>query len=307
MITYLQAIILGLIQGVTELFPVSSLGHAVLVANVFGWQFGGQDLAESVAFMNLLVMMNFAIALALALFYRTEWARILKGLKRSLDAKDFAVDNDAKLAWILIAATVPAALLSVLLQHKLRVAFGMAFFAMVFMAINGILLIKGDKVLDTTELQRPRDRQRNAAATNKSPVSHTARVVSDHLTFQRAGMIGLAQLSGLIPGFSRTGITMLAGLRSGLTHGDAARFAFLLSTPVLLLAGLYRLPSLLSNEHASFGPVIVGALFAGVAAYFSVRYLDKYFRNKSLRPFGFYCVGLAVLMLIISVVHGTPQ
>jgi undecaprenyl-diphosphatase len=306
MLTYLQAIILGVFQGVTELFPVSSLGHSVLIANLFGWHsVSSQQMAHSSTFLDLLVMMHVATAIALIIFYREQWLRIVRGLKRSIDKRTIGNDSDAKLAWLLIAATVPAGLIGLLFEHALRAAFATAFFAIVFIILNGIMLLKGDKLVTQAELARPR--QRRDVSADELAASHTARVISDRLTFERAGLIGISQIGALLPGISRSGITMLAGLRSGLDHQDAARFSFLLATPIILLAGLYKLPEVLAHAgNGSGGPIIVGSLLAGISAFFSVRFLDRYFRGKSLRPFGWYCIGLGVFVLLVSIIRGAP-
>jgi undecaprenyl-diphosphatase len=303
MLSYLQAIILGLVQGVTELFPVSSLGHSVLIANLFGWKnLSSQQTADASTFLNLLVMMHVATALALIIFYRHQWLRIVRGFWRSLHTKSVAHDSDAKLAWLLIAATIPAGLIGLVFEHKLRAVFATAFFAIILITLNGVMLLKGDKLVVKAELSRPR--RRLGANADELAAGKTARVVSDHLTFGRAGLIGVAQIGALFAGISRSGITMLAGLRSGLDHQDAARFSFLLATPIILAAGIYKLPSVLGSSGGSGGPIAVGSLLAGIGAYFSVRFLDKYFRGKSLRPFGWYCIGFGVFMLLISIIRG---
>lgn len=305
MLSYLQAIILGIVQGVTELFPVSSLGHSVLLANLFGWSnLEHQESASGSTFLNFLVMMHVFTAIALIIFYREQWVRVVKGFFRSVQSKDLTHDSDAKLAWLLIAATVPAGLIGLVFEHKLRANFANATFAIFFLIINGIMLLKGDKLVTKAEINRPRRRRNEAAPADDMSVSKTARVVSDHLTFRRAIMIGVAQIGALFPGISRSGITMLVGLRSGLEHQDAARFSFLLATPIILLAGLYKLPSVLSDSSASMGPILVGSLLAGIFAYLSVRYLDKYFQGRSLRPFGWYCISFGVFMLIVGIIHG---
>jgi undecaprenyl-diphosphatase len=304
MLTYLQAIILGIVQGVTELFPVSSLGHSVLIANLFGWHnLSSQQTAHQSAFLDLLIMMHVATALALIIFYRQEWVRIVKGFVRSVRAKDVAVDSDAKLAWLLIAATVPAGLIGLVFEHALRAEFATATFAIIFLIINGILLLKGDKLVVAAELNRPR--QRRHSDVDAVMAAKTARVVSDHLTFQRALLIGVAQIGALFAGISRSGITMLAGLRSGLGHQDAARFSFLLATPIILAAGVYKLPEVVGPASNGIrGQILVGSLLAGTGAYFSVRFLDRYFRDKSLKPFGWYCIGFGVFMLLVGILHG---
>jgi len=303
MLSYLQAIVLGIVQGVTELFPVSSLGHSVLIADLFGWtNLSHQETARGSAFLNMLVMMHVATAIALIIFYRQQWLRIVKGFWRSVQTRDVTHDSNAKLAWLLVAATIPAGLIGVVFEHKLRAQFGTAFFAIIFIIINGVMLLKGDKLVTQAELSRPR-RRRDVAA-DELAAGKTARVVSDHLTFVRAGLIGTAQIGALFAGISRSGITMLAGLRSGLDHQDAARFSFLLATPIILAAGVYKLPSVISNWSGTGGPILVGSVLAGIGAYVSVRYLDTYFRNRSLRPFGWYCIGFGLFVLLISIVRG---
>lgn len=308
MLTYLQAIILGLVQGVTELFPVSSLGHAVLITDLFNWtNLSNQEMAHSSTFLNLLVMVHVATALALIIFYRSQWARIVKGFFRSVDLQKRTIsishDSDAKLAWLLIAATIPAGLIGLVFEHALRTEFATAFFAIVFIMLNGVLLLRGDKLVTRAELARPRRRQ--GADGDEMTAGKTARMVSDHLTIERAVLIGVAQIGALFAGISRSGVTMLVGLRSGLDHQDAARFSFLLATPIILLAGIYKLPDVLAHAGAYGGQILVGSLLAGIGAYVSVRYLDKYFRGKSLRPFGWYCLGFGAFMLLVSIIHGT--
>lgn len=306
MITYLQALILGLLQGVTELFPVSSLGHSVLIANLFGWNnLLKQETAGESGFLAFLVILHVATATALIIFYRREWVRIVKGFFRSLQTKKLTGDGDAKLAWLLIAATIPAGLVGLIFEHALRTQFAKPIFAIIFITINGIILIKGDKVVRAAQLQRPRQRQRAGADVDELAVAKSAAMVSDHVGIGRAMIIGVAQIGALFAGISRSGITMLAGLRSGLSHEDAARFSFLLATPIILAAGVYKLHDFLgSNGNGIRGQVLVGGLAAGIGAYFSVKYLDKYFRTRSLKPFGQYCIGIGVFMFLLGIVRG---
>jgi len=304
-ITYFQAIILGLVQGVTELFPISSLGHSILIANLFGWNnIVKQETATESGFLSFLVMLHIATAVALIIFYREQWVRIAKGFFRSLKTRKLGHDSDAKLAWLLIAATIPAGLVGLIFEHSLRTQFGKPFFAVIFIMINGFILIKGDKIISKSQLERPRQPHKDASAAELA-VSKTSRMVSDHLGFGRAIIVGVAQVGALFAGISRSGITMIAGVRSGLDHEDAARFSFLLATPIILAAGVYKLPDFIgSNGNGVRGQVLVGAAAAGIAAYFSVRFLDKYFRTRSLRPFGLYCVGFGVFMLLVGILRG---
>lgn len=306
MITYLQAIILALVQGVTELFPISSLGHSVLIANLFGWHnLIKQETASESGFLSFLVMLHLATAFALLIFYRKEWVRIIKGFFRSLKTKEIEGDSDAKLAWLLAAATIPAGITGLIFEHALRTQFAKPFFACIFLLINGILLIKGDKLVKTTQLHRPR-RARKHADVEESDMSKTTQMVSDRLTFGRAALIGIAQIGALFAGISRSGITMLAGIRSGLNHQDSARFSFLLATPIILAAGVYKLHDFFgANGKGIRGQVLAGSLVAGIAAYLTVRYLDKYFQDRSLRPFGIYCVCAAIFMLLLGIWRGS--
>jgi undecaprenyl-diphosphatase len=305
MITYFQAIILGLVQGVTELFPISSLGHSVLIANLFGWHnlLHAETTSKS-GFLTLLVVLHVATAIALLIFYRAEWVRIIRGFVRSLKTRRLNGDNDAKLAWLLVAATIPAGLIGLVFEHSLRTQFAKPFSAIIFITINGFILIKGDKVVRVAQRQRPR--QRRTEAVDDLAASHTAKMVSDHMSFGRAMLIGVAQVGALFAGISRSGITMIAGLRSGLDHQDSARFSFLLATPIILAAGLYKLPDVIGKSgEAIRGQALAGGLVAGIAAYLTVRYLDKYFRDRSLRPFGIYCICAGVFMLLLGIWRGS--
>lgn len=295
MITYLQALILGIIQGVTELFPISSLGHSVLVANLFNWNnILKEQTSKGSPFLTFLVALHVATALALLFFYRKEWLRIIKGFVRSLKAKRIT-DADAKLAWLLVAATIPAGLIGLVFEHSLRSQFARPFSAIVFIIINGFILLAGDRYIKRHPVQRPRSR--SLQATNVH--------ASDRLSFGRAILIGIAQIGALFAGISRSGITMVSGLYSGLDHEDAARFSFLLATPIILGAGVYKLPDLVSGSAAGIhGQILVGAIAAGVGAYYSVRYLDKYFQNHNLRPFGIYSIALGIFMLLLGIFRG---
>jgi len=308
MITFLQAIVLGLVQGVTELFPISSLGHSVLIANLFGWNnLLKQETAKESGFLSFLVILHLATAIALLIFYRQQWIRIIKGFFRSLRTKKVDGDNDAKLAWLLVTATIPAGLFGLIFEHVLRTQFAKPIFAIIFITINGIILLKGDKLVKKGQINRPRNRKHTVSASDvdELAVGKTSRMVSDHLSFGKALVIGVVQIGALFAGVSRSGITMIAGLRSGLDHEDAARFSFLLATPIILLAGLYKLHDFIGSNGAGIrGQVLAGGVVAGISAYLTVRYLDKYFRTRSLRPFGMYCITIGVFMFLLGIYRG---
>lgn len=290
MITYFQAIVIGLLQGATELFPISSLGHSVLLPWLAGWDsiLGSESKGESF-FLPFLVMLHVATATALLIFYRHTWWRIIKGFFSSVGKRK--IDSpDARLAWLLLAATVPAGIIGLTFEHALRTQFAKPLSAIVFLFINGWILLAGDHYLK----QHPARGRRS-----------TTENVSKALTLPRAGIIGVAQIGALFAGISRSGVTMVSGLYSGLDHEDAARFSFLLATPIIFGAGILKLPDFFSNlDNGIRGQILVGSLVAGVAAYASVRFLDKYFRDRTLRPFGIYCIAASLLMLAVGLIRG---
>ncbi len=295
MITFFQAIFLGLLQGVTELFPISSLGHTVLIPWLLGWNgvVHAQSQGESY-YLSFVVMMHVATALALLVFYWKIWVRIIKGFFGTL--KKRKIDTaDGKLAWLLIVATIPAGLFGVALEHTLRTTFAKPLSAMIFLFINGLILLAGDRY------QKQHGGNQKASA----EISATSHNVSDKLTLKRAGIIGVAQIGALFAGISRSGITMVSGLMSGLNHEDAARFSFLLATPIILGAGLYKLPDFFSNLDAGVrSQILAGSIAAGIAAYLTVRFLDKYFQNKTLKPFAIYCICASLALFALGLVRG---
>jgi undecaprenyl-diphosphatase len=294
LLTYFQAIVIGLLQGVTELFPISSLGHSVLLPGWVGWDnlVHGQSANESF-YLAFLVGVHVATALALFVFFRDQWARIIRGFFSSLRDRSIRTP-DERLAWLLIIATIPAGITGLLLEHTFRTVFAKPFAAGVFLTINGLILLAGERVRRRTEVRE----LARAHPTAGGPQVEEGRQLAT-LDFKEAGVIGVAQTFALLAGISRSGITMVAGLVRGLNHEDAARFSFLLATPIILAAGVYKLPDLFGHngDHVR-GQVLVGSLCAGVAAYISVRFLMRYFTSRNLNPFGIYCliVGLASII-----------
>ncbi len=280
MITYFQAIILGLLQGVTELFPISSLGHAVLVPALLGWHNVVNSESQSESFyLAFLVGLHCATAIALIIFYRKTWARIIRSFFNTLKTKRVEEPTE-RLAWLLIVATIPAGLTGLIFEHKFRVIFAKPLAAAIFLTINGLILLAGERYRKKALLHKPKRELEN-------------------LDYKEAGVIGTAQVLALFAGISRSGITMVAGLVRGLSHEDAANFSFLLATPIILAAGVYKLPDLLgANGSGIRGQVIVGSIAAGLAAYFSVRFLTRYFQTRTLTPFAIYSLVVGILMII---------
>jgi undecaprenyl-diphosphatase len=271
LITYPQAIVLGLLQGVSELFPISSLGHSVILPQLLGWDIHQNDPY----FIAFLVATHLATAIVLFIFFWRDWVRILKGLGRSLRDRQISDDDpDAKLGWLLIVGTIPAGILGLLLDHSLRHVFASAESAAFFLMLNGLLLY-GAELL-----------RRRAPVVAEDDDTRIARTVS----WRDAVFVGGSQAIALIPGFSRSGATMAGGLLVGLSHKDAARFAFLLATPLILAAAALKLPELAGPEgNGVRGQALVGALCSALTAYLSVRFLMRYFETRTLMPFAIYC------------------
>ncbi len=278
MISYWQAIVLGLLQGFSELFPISSLGHSVIVAKLLGWNIKQNDNF----FITFLVGTHFATALVLLGFFWRDWVRIVKGFGRSLRDRQIAPDDkDAKLAWLLVVGTIPAGILGLLLEHKLRSVFTSAQSASLFLLLNGFLLY-GAELL----------RRRAPAQEKGDPDDRIAERVGWRSSFG----VGSVQALALIPGFSRSGATMGGGLLAGLSNEDAARFAFLLATPIIGAAAALKLPDLFgSTGNGVRGQTLVGAICSAATAYLAVRFLMRFFHTNRLTPFAVYCflAGLA--------------
>ncbi len=287
---YPQAIILGLIQGITELFPVSSLGHSVILPQLFGWTsvVAAQSAPESF-FLAFLVGLHVATALALAFFYRDQWIRIVRRLIQSLRHRRIE-SAEERLGWLLVFATIPAGVIGLVFEHPLRVLFATPVAAAGFLIVNGFVLLAGEWI-------RRRAQVRAVVAAHEQTASGDRRL--DTLSFREAGVVGVAQVFALLAGISRSGITMVAGLVRGLDHEDAARFSFLLATPIILAAGVYKLPDLLGpNGDGVRGQVLVGSIAAGIAAYLSVRFLSRYFTHRTLLPFAVYSLLAGALALV---------
>lgn len=280
MLTYFQALILGSLQGFSELFPISSLGHSVILPQLVGWDIHQNDAF----FLTFLVATHLATALVLMGFFWQDWVQIVRGIGCSLAQREITTDNPwGKLGWLLIVGTVPAGLLGLFLQDPLRSLFASARIAAFFLILNGLMLY-------LAEIWR-----RKAKASKNTPLEER---LAD-LTWWQTIKIGAAQAIALIPGFSRSGASMAGGLLVGLFNEEAAHFSFLLATPIILAAALLKLPELFYPEnHWLLGPALVGALCSGVTAYLSVKFLMRFFKTETLLPFAIYS-GLAGIVFSI--------
>src|SRR5579864_6159229 len=229
MLTYLQAIILGLIQGITELFPISSLGHTVILPAILGWNVDQNNNF----FLVFIVATHLATALILLGFFFKDWVLIVRGVGRSLKEREVrATDTYARLGWLIIVATIPAGVMGILFEDKLKSLFASPRAAALFLLCNGILLYFAEMLRKKIKL--------SSESKNEGEVDERI----SRLSFGSAIKIAFAQCLALIPGFSRTGSTLGAGLLVGFDHEDAARFSFLLATPIILAAAVLKLPEL---------------------------------------------------------------
>jgi len=293
-LTFFRAIVLGLIQGVTELFPISSLGHTVLLPTLFGWH----DLVKAQSQRNsfylvFVVGLHCASALALLVFYWKDWVRIIGAFFRTLRTRKIETSEE-RLAWLIIVATIPAGIVGVLLATPLQDLFSKPLAAAIFLTLNGFVLLGGERLRSRSQVR--------ALAARQGVTPEGGRRL-DTLAFPEAGVIGLGQVLALLAGFSRSGVTMVAGLLRGLDHEDAVKFAFLLATPVILAAGLYKLPELFGHlGNGIRGQVLAGSVVAAVASYGSARFLTRYFKTRTLTPFGIYCIAAGVFFIILTLV-----
>ncbi|MGI8681310.1 MAG: undecaprenyl-diphosphate phosphatase [Mycobacteriales bacterium] len=309
-ISYLQSVVIGLLQGATELFPVSSLGHSVLVPALIGgsWQHlvteSATGSSEQSPYLAFIVALHVATAFALLWFFRTDWLRIIGAFFRTLKTRK-VVTADERLAWLIVVATIPVGLTGLALEHTFRTIFAKPLAAAIFLTVNGVILLAGERLRRRSAATAGPGLRAGAGTSpgeTPRPKGSSAAVPGRQLTtlaYREAGIVGLFQTLALLAGISRSGIAMVAGLLRGLDHEEAARFSFLLATPVILAAGLLKLPSLAGSAGAHIhGQVVVGMLTAGLAAYLTVRFLTRYFQTKTLTPFAVYCLVVGALCTI---------
>jgi undecaprenyl-diphosphatase len=281
--TFLQTISIAVFQGVTELFPVSSLGHAVILPALLGWNIDQQ----SPAFLPFLVVLHVGTATALLVYFWRDWIGLLTAvLGRGAPAK---VRNERRLFALLVLGTLPAVVLGFAFEKWLRHLFGSPSAAAFFLIINGVLLFAGERL-----------RNRTAALGTRRELAQAS--------WPDALLVGLFQATALLPGISRSGATIVGGLLAGLRHEDAARFSFLLATPIIMGAAVLEIPKLLHAPTAPGAGALTGSalwiagLVAGLTAYASTAFLMRYFRSHeespALDPFAYYCAVAGALALL---------
>ena len=289
---YFEAVVLGFLQGVTELFPVSSLGHTVLFPTLFGWNslVAAQSKSESF-WLAFVVMLHVGSAIGLLIYYWREWVRIIGAFFATL-RKRRADTPTERLAWLIIIASIPTGIIGLALEHQLRTLTAKPELAAIFLMVNGLLLIAAEQFRKRAEVRELAIRE--GAKPDGGRELRT-------LEYREAAVIGVAQSSALVAGISRDGVTMGTGLARGLDHSDAARFAFLLATPIILAAGLFKLPDLLGHlGNGIRGQALVAALTAAVTAVFTVAFLVRYFKTRTLVPFAVYCLLFGLAMVIYT-------
>jgi undecaprenyl-diphosphatase len=324
--TYPEAIVVGLIQGVTELFPVSSLGHNVLIPALIGGSWA-QDLNVSKPespYLAFIVGLHVATAAALILYFWRDWLRIVGGFLSSLRERRIAT-ADQRLAWMIILATIPVGIAGLALEHAFRVVFSKPVPTALFLALNGVILLGGERMWGrsrplATTATGPAQPDGRRAGGQVEPQAEPAQaeptrdlevaraVAADRrlsaMGFGQAVQIGAAQIAALLPGISRDGVVTVTGMARGVSREDAVRYSFLLSAPVILAAGVLKIPDLTGPLGAGIrGQVLVGSLLAFVGAYLSVRFLTRYFaKDRPLTPFGVYCLlaGLGSLIYLLA-------
>ncbi len=334
-VTYVEAVVIGLVQGVSELFPVSSLGHAVLIPAWLGgsWASSLDMTADQSPYLAIIVALHVATALALIIFFRYDWLRIIKGLISSVRNKQISTPYE-RLAWVLIIGTIPVGIAGIVLDKLLRQHLGKPAWAGVFLVFNGLLLFAAERLRggggraaeqdDDEDVRSGGRRGARAAAAavgggsrrkqstatlepekeldrhgRELPPAIAGDIRLARLSRSTAAQIGAAQILGLFPGLSRSGATIVAGIFKGLHHEDAARLAFLLATPAILGAGIYKLPELAKPENSDvLGPAVAGSIVAFIGAYLSVRFLVKYFETRKLTPFAIYCVVVGLISVV---------
>jgi undecaprenyl-diphosphatase len=285
-VTLGQALFMGLLQGATELFPVSSLGHSVIIPSLFHWQFKQSDPT----FVPFLVLLHLGTAGALLVLYRDQWIAIIRGFFTAAVRGRITTPVE-RLAMLLMTGTIPAAILGVFLESRIKSLFASPFVAAGFLVVNGLLLLGFEQLRRRAERRaaldaKPREEQEESFAQ------------AERISFRAAAVIGACQALAFLPGISRSGVTIGGALVAGLRHQEAARFSFLLATPTILGAGVIEVPQLFSSR-VPIGEYLAAALLSGLAAYASARFLLRYFRSGRLDPYGLYCIGAGALSLVL--------
>ena len=297
-LSWLEAGVIGAMQGVAELFPISSLGHSILIPAWVGgsWSRDLDVSSPESPYLAFIVGLHVATALALIVYFWRDWVRIIKGLVTSIVRREVTT-SDQRLAWLLVLATIPVGLVGLLFEHWLRTHLGKPVPAAAFLLVNGVVLLTAERLS-----RRERELDVDYIDERVSGPQSDRRLAGQSVG--GAVLIGSTQILALAPGISRSGAAMVAGLFRGLSREDAGRFSFLLATPVILAAGALKLGDLSGPLGDGIrGQVLFGSALSGIGAYLSVRFLTRYLANRSLRPFGVYCILAGAASLVLFAVR----
>ena len=297
-ISTFQAIVLGVLQGATELFPISSLGHTVLFPTLFRWHniVAWQSQPES-PWLAFVVMLHVGSAIGLLIYFWRDWIALIRAFFATLGKRRIETPTE-RLAWLIITATIPVGILGLVLERPVREALAKPLAAAIFLIVNGCILLYAERYR--------RRAQVHDLARREGLNPEGARRL-DTMAYREAAIIGTAQTSALIAGISRDGVVMTSGLARGLDNADAARFGFLLATPPILAAGLLKYGDLAgSNGNGIRGAAVIAAVFAAVTAVITVHFLTRYFEKGNLRPFGVYCIIFGIFMVLFTAIAGAP-
>jgi undecaprenyl-diphosphatase len=291
LISTLQAVVLGVLQGISELFPISSLGHTVLFPHLFGWSniVAWQSSAKESPWLAFIVMLHVGSAIGLLIYFWRDWVRLVKAFFHTLRTRRVQTSTE-RLAWLIIVASIPVGILGLIFEHELRVLTAKPEIAAVFLTLNGVMLLGAER------LRRRAEVRELARASGENPDGGRR---LETLSYREAAVIGLGESTALLAGISRDGVVMATGLLRGLDNEDSARFGFLLATPIILAAGIFKLGDLLGpngNGGVRLAAVIAAAC-AAVTAVGVVHFLTRYFERGNLRPFGVYCVLFGAAMI----------
>jgi undecaprenyl-diphosphatase len=291
-LSYFQAIVLGFLQGVTELFPISSLGHTVLFPTLFGWNSLVDAQSKSESFwLAFVVMLHVGSALGLLAYFWRDWVEIVKAFFATVAKRRIETPTE-RLAWLIILASIPAGIIGLALEHPLRTLTAKPEVAAVVLMFNGLILFAAERYRRRAEVRE--------LAVREGAKPDGARQL-ETLDYREALVVGFAQSTALVAGISRDGVTMGTGLARGLDHSDSARFAFLLATPIILAAGIVKLPDLTGHLGDGIrGQAVVACIVAGITAVFTVRFLVGYFKTRTLIPFAVYCLLFGAGMTIYT-------
>ncbi|GAA4398475.1 undecaprenyl-diphosphate phosphatase [Tsukamurella soli] len=302
-LTWLEAGVTGLLQGVTELFPVSSLGHSVLIPALVGgsWKRDLDMSADGGQYLSFVVALHVATAIGLIAYFWRDWVRLIGAFFQTVRTRRVET-ADQRLIWLVILATIPVGLVGMAGDHFMRAHLAKPFPTAALLIVNGFVLLTIEYISARRAVSHGSHRRAEAPAEDEYVDERISGPLSDErlarLSVGAAVAIGAAQILALAPGISRSGVTTTAGLFKGLSREDAARFAFLLATPVILAAGVLKLPSLFADAGGIWPQVLFGAVLSGVGAYVSVRFLTRYFATRTLRPFGFYCIIAGIVSIV---------